>query len=182
MPQACETPGPGKSHTRECKAHQDAREESRQTAKAEEAKRGFAEDPNSRPLNPSSSSSDPEPKRTKTATGADTENAPDQMDMDSSQRTPATAHPASDENVSNKARVARNVLHIRGQRGSLAERRHGDSLKLRRSTDRRSTRRQSQGWRGTRDQANERCSCTPGSRRRTFSVSKQSCSPVGLDG
>ena len=31
---ACETPGPGKSHTRECKAHQDAWEESRQTAAA----------------------------------------------------------------------------------------------------------------------------------------------------
>ena len=41
---ACETPGPGKSHTRECKAHQDAWEESRHTARAEEAKRGFDED------------------------------------------------------------------------------------------------------------------------------------------
>ena len=30
---ACETPGPGKSHTRECKAHQDAWEESRHTAR-----------------------------------------------------------------------------------------------------------------------------------------------------
>ena len=54
---------------------------------------------------------DPDPKRTKTATGAVAENAPDQMDVDSFQRTPATAHPlqpASDENVSKKARVARN--------------------------------------------------------------------------
>ena len=42
---ACETPGPGKSHTRECKAHQDAWEESRQTARAEEAKRKVDEDP-----------------------------------------------------------------------------------------------------------------------------------------
>ena len=89
---ACETPGPGKSHTRECKAHQDAWEESRQTATAEEAKRGVDKDPDSRPLNRSSSSMDPEPKRTKTTTGADTENAPDQMDVDSFQRTPATAH------------------------------------------------------------------------------------------
>ena len=40
------------------------------------------------------------------------------MDVDSFQRTPATAHPldsASDENVSRKARVASNVLHIRGE-------------------------------------------------------------------
>ena len=115
---ACETPGPVKSHTRECKAHQDAWEESRQTARAEEAKRGFDEDPDSRPLNPSSSSTDPEPKRTETDTGAEAENAPDQMDVDSFQRTLAPAHPlepAIDGNVSKKARVARNVLHIRGE-------------------------------------------------------------------
>ena len=147
----CETPGPGKSHTRECKAHQDAREESCQTAAAEEAKRGVAEDPDTRPLNPSSSSTDLEPKRTKTTTEADAENAPDQMEVDNFQRTPATAHrlePASDENVSKKARVARNVLHIRGEGElKLAERRPGDSLKLRRCFDRRALRRQNQGWR-----------------------------------
>ena len=34
---ACETPGPGKSHTRECKTYQDAWDESRRTAPAEEA-------------------------------------------------------------------------------------------------------------------------------------------------
>ena len=66
---ACETPRPGKSHTRECKAHQDAWEESRQTARAEEAKRGFDEDPDTRPLIPSSSSTDLEPKRTETDEG-----------------------------------------------------------------------------------------------------------------
>ena len=59
---ACETPGPGKSHTRECRAHQDILEESRQTARAEVAKRLVDEDPDSRPLNPSSSSTDPELK------------------------------------------------------------------------------------------------------------------------
>ena len=136
---ACETPGPGKSHTRACKAHQDAQEESRQTASAEEANRGVAEDP-------SSSQMDREPKRTKTATVADAENTPEQMDVDSFQRTLATAYlleRTSDENVSKKARVATNVLHLRGESelkfdvGSLAERRLGDSLKLRRSTDRR---------------------------------------------
>ena len=40
------------------------------------------------------------------------------MDEDNSQRTPATSHPlepVDDENVSKKARVARNVLHIRGE-------------------------------------------------------------------
>ena len=79
---ACETPGPGKSHNRECKAHQDARVESRHTARAEEAKRGFDEDPDTRTLNPSSSSTDPQPKRTETDTGADAANSPDQMDVD----------------------------------------------------------------------------------------------------
>ena len=115
---ACETPDLDKSHTRECKAHQDAWEESGQTAAAEEAKRGFAKDPDSRPLNPSSCSVDPEPRRTKTATGADAGTAPDQMNMYSFRRTPATAHPlepAGDENMSKKARVASNVLHIRGE-------------------------------------------------------------------
>ena len=34
---ACETPGPGKSHTCECKTYQDAWEDSRRTASAEEA-------------------------------------------------------------------------------------------------------------------------------------------------
>ena len=35
----CETPGPGKSHTRECKTYQDAWEDSRRTASAEEVRR-----------------------------------------------------------------------------------------------------------------------------------------------
>ena len=116
---ACETPGPGKSHTRECKEHQDAWEESRHTARAEEAKRGFDEDPDTRSLNQSSSSTDPQPKKKlETDTSADFPNTPDQMDVDSIKRSPATAHPlesAGDENVSKKARIARNVLHIRGE-------------------------------------------------------------------
>ena len=69
-------------------------------------------------MNPSSSLMDPDPKRTKTATVADAENTPEQMDVDSFQRTLATVHPlepASDKNVSKKARVARNVLPIRGK-------------------------------------------------------------------
>ena len=40
------------------------------------------------------------------------------MDEDNFQRTPATSHPlepVDDENVSERARVARNVLHIRGE-------------------------------------------------------------------
>ena len=56
---ACETPGPGKSHTRECKTYQDAWEDSRRTASAEEARRGIVGDPDTRPLDPSSSSTDP---------------------------------------------------------------------------------------------------------------------------
>ena len=42
------------------------------------------------------------------------------MDEDNLQRGPATSHqlePVDDENVSKKARVARNVLHIRGENG-----------------------------------------------------------------
>ena len=61
---------------------------------------------------------DSQPERTKTATGTDAENTPDQMDVDSFQRTHATAHPlepASEENVSKQASVARHVLHIRGE-------------------------------------------------------------------
>ena len=62
---ACETPGLGKPHTRECKTYQDAWDESRRTASAEEAKRGIVGDSDTRPLDPSGSSLDPEPKRTK---------------------------------------------------------------------------------------------------------------------
>ena len=70
---ACETPGPGKSHTRECKTYQDDWDESRRTALAEEAKRGIVGDPDTRPLDPSSSSTDPNPKRSKTTSVTDNE-------------------------------------------------------------------------------------------------------------
>ena len=49
---ACETPGPGKSHTR------DVWEESRRTVTAEKVKRGIVADPDTRALDPSSSSTD----------------------------------------------------------------------------------------------------------------------------
>ena len=71
---ACETPGPGKSHTRECKTYQDAWEDSRRKASAEEAKRGIVGDPDTRPLDPSSSSTDPNPKRSKTTSVTANEN------------------------------------------------------------------------------------------------------------
>ena len=80
---ACETPGPVKSHTRECRLYQDAWEESRRTASAEEAKRGNVADPDTRPLDPSGSSTVPEPKRTKTTSATDNENPTDQLDEDS---------------------------------------------------------------------------------------------------
>ena len=51
---ACETPGPGKSHTRECKTYQDAWEDSRRTASAEEARHGIVRDSDTRSLDPSS--------------------------------------------------------------------------------------------------------------------------------
>ena len=41
----------------------------------------------------SSSSTDPEPKRTKTTTEAYAENVPDPTDVDNFQRIPATGHP-----------------------------------------------------------------------------------------
>ena len=68
-------------------------------ARAEEAKRGVVEDPDSRPLNPSSSSTDPKPK----TTADDAENTQNRMDVHSFQRTPATSHPlepARNENLS----------------------------------------------------------------------------------
>ena len=56
-------PVQGSPHTRECKTYQDAWEDSRRTASAEEARRGIGRDPDTRPLDPSSSSTDPNPKR-----------------------------------------------------------------------------------------------------------------------
>ena len=62
---ACETLGLVKSHTRECKTYQDVWEDSRRTASAEEAKRGIVGDPDTRPLNPSSSSTESQPEEIK---------------------------------------------------------------------------------------------------------------------
>ena len=115
---ACETHGPEKSQTRDCKSYQDAWDENRRRTSAEEAKRGIVGDQETRPLDPSGSSLDPEPKRTKTTSVTDSENLADRMDEDNLRRGPATSHqlqPVDDENVSKKARVARNVLHIRGE-------------------------------------------------------------------
>ena len=83
---ACETPGPGKSHTRECKTYEDAWDESRRTASAAEAKRGVVADPDTRPLDPSGSSMDLEPKRTKMTSVTDNENLADRMDEDNFRR------------------------------------------------------------------------------------------------
>ena len=110
---ACETLGPGKSHTRECKTFQDAWEDSRRTASAEEARRGIVVDPDTRPLDPSSSSTDPKPKRSKTTSVTDDDSLANQMDEDNFQRGPATSHqlePVDGENVPKNARVARNVF------------------------------------------------------------------------
>ena len=86
---ACETPGPGKSHTRERKTYQDAWDESRRTAAEEEAKRGVAADPDTRPLDSSASSMDPEPKRkTKKTSVTDNENLADRIGEDNFRRTP----------------------------------------------------------------------------------------------
>ena len=48
----------------------------------------------------------------------DDDSLANQMDEDNFRRGPATYHqlePVDDENVSKKARVARNVLHVRGE-------------------------------------------------------------------
>ena len=117
---ACETPGPGKSHTRECKTYQDAWEDSRRTASAEEARRGIVGDLDTRPLDPSSSSTDPNPKRSKITSLTDDDSLANQMDEDNFQRGPATSHqlePVDDENVPKKAQVAKNVFSIHGENG-----------------------------------------------------------------
>ena len=78
---ACETPGPGKPHTRECKKYQDAWDESRRTASAAAAKRGIVGDRDTRPLDPSSSSTDPNPNRSKTTSVTDNENLANQTNV-----------------------------------------------------------------------------------------------------
>ena len=121
---ACETPGPGKSHTRECKTYQDAWEDSRRTASAEEARRGIVGDPDTRPLDPSSSSTDPNPKRSKTTSVTDNDSVSNQMDEDNFQRGPATSHQLEsvhDQNVPKKARVARNVFGENGVKFDVNE-------------------------------------------------------------
>ena len=60
---AQETLGPGEVTHSRMQKFQDAWEESRRTARAEEVKSGVSVDPNTRPLDPSSSSTDPDPKR-----------------------------------------------------------------------------------------------------------------------
>ena len=104
---ACETPGPGKSHTRECKTCQDAWEESRRTATAEEVKRGVEVDQDTRPLDPSSTSTDPDPKGLNLATVTDVETPAGQMDQDTSLSTPTTSHPLDPD--------AEKAHHIRGE-------------------------------------------------------------------
>ena len=105
-------------HTREWKTYQDARVEGGRTATAEEVKRGVEVDQDTRPPDPSSSSTDPDPRRLRRTTVTDVETPAHQMDEDTSLRTPATSHPwdpDAEENVSKKVRVARSVHHIRGE-------------------------------------------------------------------
>ena len=100
---ACETPGPVKSHTHECRSYQGAWNESRRKASAEEAKRGIVADPDARPLDPIGSSTDPEPKRTKTTPATDNENQTDQVDEDNFRATSHQLEAVDDGNVSKKA-------------------------------------------------------------------------------
>ena len=111
---ACETPGPGKSHadrikmpgTRAAEQHQRRRRnvellqiQTHDHWTRAEVRRFPNRRGQKRPLR-------------------QTTNPTDQMDEDNFRRGPATSHqqePVDDENVSKKARVARNVLHIRGE-------------------------------------------------------------------
>ena len=103
----------------------------------------------------------------KTTSVTDNENLAKRMDEDSFRRGPATSHqlePVDEENVSKKARVARNVLHIRGEDSMKFDVKEeawpNADLVIRASCegrlDRWTARRQSQGWRQTRNPADER--------------------------
>ena len=95
---ACEAPGPSKSHTRECKKHFKMSGRSRCRATADEVKRGVVEvDPDTRALDPSSSSIDVKP-----GAATDVENSADQMDHDASPTAPAIS-PNAEENVSKES-------------------------------------------------------------------------------
>ena len=88
-----ETPGPGKSHTLECKNFKRCqRRESRRTATVEEVKRGDEVDQDSRPLDPSSSSTDHDPNRFRRA-AMTWKTWRTRWDENISLRTPATSHP-----------------------------------------------------------------------------------------
>ena len=144
--------------------------------------RGVVGDPDTRLLDVSGCSVDTEPKRTKTTSATDNENPANQMDEDSSRRGPATSHqlePVDDENVSKKARVARNVLHIRGEdnvkfdvneeawpNADLVIRARYEGALM-------------DGLSANKVKAgDEICSCTPRSRRLTFLPTNRSCSQV----
>ena len=79
---------------------------SRRTATTEEVKRAIEGEQDTRPLDPSSSATDPDPKRLKLTTMTGVENLANHMDEDTSLQTPATSHPLeldAEENVSKKA-------------------------------------------------------------------------------
>ena len=65
-------------------------EYSRRTASAEEARRGIVGDPDTRPLDPSSSSTDPNPKRLKTTSVTDNDSLANQMDEEVLERMDAS--------------------------------------------------------------------------------------------
>ena len=93
--------------------------DSRRTASAEEARRGIVGDPDTQPLDPSSSSTDPNPKRSKTTSVTD-DSLANQMDEDTfkkDQRHLINWSQSMMKTCQKKARVARNVFSIRGENG-----------------------------------------------------------------
>ena len=115
---ACATPSPGKSHTRECKTYQDAWDESRRSASAEEAKRGIVEDPDTRPL-----------KRSKTTSVTDNENLADRMNVVAKTKMvicdPSNADPAKTKVIGKVVRsiniLGAPILHLLNKDGKLID-------------------------------------------------------------
>ena len=92
----------------------------------------------------------------------DNENSANQIDEDNLQRGPATCHqlePVDDENESKKARVARNVFHIRGEDGVKfdvnEEAWSNAELAIRATCESALIDGMPQGWRRTRNPADE---------------------------
>ena len=94
-------PCPGKSHTREAKHF---KMPGTRVVELQRRKRGVAADPDTRPLDPSGSSMDPELKRTTTPPWQTLKNLADRMDEDNLQRTLLSMRKRVEQSTSGKKR------------------------------------------------------------------------------